>query len=71
MHVLSRLSDQVVKTPKKFSAELYKQRYSALYPKDGLFMQRNKFVCLRDDPDRHSELLNKCVVVAFSSQSCR
>lgn len=57
VHVLSRV--QGVSSVLKFANALYQSRFAALYPEDGLFMQRSTFQCLRDQGRVYNENVSK------------
>ena len=57
VHVLSRIRG--FKSVLKYAQSLYQTRYSALYPEEGLFLQRSEFSCLRDDPTLYNKIVNK------------
>lgn len=59
VHVLSRLPDDVVLTPRDFAEELYTQRFSSIYPRNGLHMRRSVFNCVMGSPEEHAERIEK------------
>lgn len=57
VHVLSRVHG--VASVLKFARALYQSRFAALYPEEGLFMQRSAFQCLRDQPSLYNSIVKK------------
>lgn len=56
VHILSRIDG--IKSIFKYSRRLYEARYKSLYPENGLFLQQNKFICLRDDSEQYNSIIN-------------
>ena len=64
MHFLSRVEG--LKSPKKYAENHYKSRYSALYPKNGLFMRKNEnFKCYKDQEEYQESVIKKYVASYF------
>lgn len=62
VHVLSRLPNDVVQTPRIFAEHVYRQRFSIIYPPDSLYMRRSAFNCIiGGSPEKHSELIQKYI----------
>ena len=57
VHVLSRV--QGFTSVLKYARSLYHSRYAALYPEDGLYLQRSKFQCLRDQTKKYNSIIKK------------
>jgi hypothetical protein len=57
VHVLSRVHG--VTSVAKVAQALYRSRYAALYPENGLFLRKSKFQCLRDQPELYDGLVSK------------
>lgn len=57
VHVLSRV--QGFTSVLKYARSLYLSRYAALYPEDGLFLQRSTFQCLRDQTKKYNAIVKK------------
>lgn len=58
MHFLSRVDG--LKSPKKFAENHVKSRYSAIYPKNGLFMRKNSnFKCFSDQVEYQESIVKK------------
>ncbi len=55
VHVLSRIKG--FKSVRKYAESLYVNRYAALYPESGLFIQRSNFQCLRDNTKLYNHIV--------------
>lgn len=57
VHVLSRV--QGFTSVLKYARSLYQSRYAALYPEDGLYLQKSRFQCLRDQTKKYNAIIKK------------
>jgi hypothetical protein len=57
VHVLSRVHG--VTSVAKVAQALYRSRYAALYPENGLFLRKSKFQCLQDQPELYDDLVSR------------
>jgi hypothetical protein len=58
VHVLSRVHG--VFSVQKYAQALYRSRYSALFPENGLFLRkRRQFQCLRDQPALYNSIVDR------------
>eukprot|EP01038_Epipyxis_sp_PR26KG_P008472 gene8472-11454_t len=55
VHVLSRVN--LIKTIRKYSRQLYKSRFSHIYPENGLFLQKNTFSCYNDEVELQQSII--------------
>lgn len=55
LHILSRVKE--LKSPKEYSSDLYRKRYSQIFSKHSLYFEKNKhFDCLSQKPEYHKQV---------------